>query len=196
MFPPAYNVIRANKSKELGAVRLGGIYGLGRLIGTEKIGFSKGGLAVEGDARAFTVQNYHCAEKGLNMSLTIKKTDAGAYDDLNCISCERTHSFAERMAGDGAPMVIVLSDQEFPASLPASEGSCLMIMRVEDGTLFELEDAFTERFRPFLRPHGRLAAGSVIMIGSLSHLRARGLADFASSLVRVISTLSNVMDRH
>ena len=141
-FPPAYNVIRASKAKELGAVRLGGVYGLGRVTGPEKIGFGKGGLAMEGDMRPFSVHNYHCADWGLNMSLTIRKTDSGAFDELICLSCARPHSFAERMAGDGQPMVIVLSDQEFPAALPANDGDCVTIMRVEDANLFELEDAF------------------------------------------------------
>jgi len=74
--------------------------------------------------------------------------------------------------------------------LPAGEGDCVIIVRVEDGTLPEIEGAFAERLGAYLRPHGSLSAGSLILIGSLSHLRTRGLADYAESLVRVISSLS------
>jgi hypothetical protein len=134
------------------------------------------------------VQNYHCAEKGLNMSLTLRRPAAGAVDELQCISCPVAHSLAGRIA-IGNPVVFVLSDQNFPAMVPAGGGGCMVIVRVEDGTLSEIEGAFADRLRAHLRPHGSIPAGSVILVGSLSHLRARGLVDYADSLVKTMGVL-------
>jgi len=157
----------------------------------ENVGYGKGGLELPGDGRPFTAQNYHCTEKGVNLSLTLRRPAPGTTDTLECLSCPVAHSFAGRLTQEGRPVVLVLSDQAFPAMLPAREGDCVIIVRVEDGTLAEIEMAFAERLGAYLRPHGSLSSGSLILIGSLSHLKTRGLSDYAESLVRVVSSLSS-----
>ena len=74
-FPPAYNIIRAGKQMKLNSCRLGTVAGLGRY--PTKIGYPAGGLAALGDGRAFCALNYHCAEKGVNMALSIGRPVAG-----------------------------------------------------------------------------------------------------------------------
>jgi hypothetical protein len=187
-FPSVYGIIRANKFKKLGAGSFGNFLGWNRVGPRARAGYGSGGLSVPGDTRPFSVQNYHCAEKGLNMSLTLKKPAAGAADELQCVACPNAHGFAGRVAG-GSPIVFILSDQNFPAMLPASGGNCAVIFRVEDGLLSDLEGVFLDRVRALLRPHGSLPAGSLVLVGSLSHLRARGLADYAECLVKTIATL-------
>ena len=86
------------------------------------------------------------------------------------MSCSVPHSVAGRMVGDGLPVVFLLTDQNFPAVLPAGGGGCTVVVRVEDGSLNELEKVFSDRLRAFLRPYGTLTPGSVVLVGSLSHL--------------------------
>ena len=107
---------------------------------------------------------------------------------MPCIACSPSHSVAERIER-GAPVVIIISDQHFPAVLPALNGDCVITVRVEDGLLNELEEAFIDRFRAYLHPHGALNPGSAILIGSISHLQARGLADYAEKLVDSLTGL-------
>jgi hypothetical protein len=185
--PPAYSIIRAAKAKLLNAGRLGVVVGLDRTPSFGKIGYGKGGLVVQSDGRSYQTQNYHCTDKGLNMSVSLRRPIAGAADDMACLACPNSHSFADRMEREGLPIVVIVSDQHFPPILPAANGDCAVIIRVEDGLLPELECAFTDRLKTFLKPHGRLTPGSVVLVGSLSHLHAKGLADYTDSLVRVVS---------
>ena len=75
LFPPAYNIIRAGKAMKLNMSRLGSVTGFDRI--PSKIGYGRAGIAAAGDGRALCAQNYHCIEKGLNMSLSIGKPGAG-----------------------------------------------------------------------------------------------------------------------
>jgi len=182
-FPADYKIIRTTKAARLAPARLGGLFGLGRIDTGVRLGYGEGGLAVTGDTRTFLAQNYHCAEMGLNVSFSVKKPSAAGEDDLTCLACPTPHSHVSRM-NEGRPVVIVLADQSFPAVLPAGGGDCLIIVRVEDGTLGELETVFSDRFRAFLKPHGNLTPGSVILFGSVSHLRSNGLQDYVDCLVK------------
>jgi hypothetical protein len=84
----------------------------------------------------------------------------------------------------------VLSDQAFPPILPTVDGNCIVIIRVEDGTLTELATVFCDFFAKFLVPSVGLPPGSVIMIGSLSHLGRRGLGNYTEELVKTVGSLS------
>ena len=187
-FPPAYNISRAVKNEKLMATRLGTLDGHHRIA--EEIGFPRGGLAVEDDTRHFSSQNYHCVEKGLNLSLSVARPTGPNNDPLSCLSCSSHHSIASKLKNN-LPITVVLSDQNFPAILPAENDECVVIIRVEDGLLSELENAFTDRFKAHLHPHGRLSSGSLILVGSLAHLQARGLADYAECLVSTLASLKS-----
>ena len=129
------------------------------------------------------------------MSLTLRMPAPGAQDNLDCLACPAPHSLADRLTEEGRPVVFVLSDQAFPAMLPAKEGDCAVIIRVEDGTLSEIEGAFYDRMGAYLRPHGNLSPGSLILIGSLSHLITRGVADYSECLVKCISVIQGRVGR-
>jgi hypothetical protein len=60
--------------------------------------------------------------------------------------------------------MLILSDQAFPAILPANVGKCIVIVWVEDGHLSEIENAFCDLFAEFLNPNGGLPRGSLISL--------------------------------
>ena len=189
-FPPAYNIIRAGKAMRLNAGKIPTVAGLDRV--PVKTGFPLGGLSTPNDDRSVCARNYHCVEKGLNISLSIDKPSVkGGGDQMMCLACSETHSIAEKIRS-GFPILVIMSDQNFPPILPAKGGNCAVIVRVEDALLSDLESVLLERFNEYLPPHGQLVPGSVILIGSLSHLQARGLADYAAGLV---STLESVLTK-
>ena len=76
------------------------------------------------------------------------------------------------------------------AILPAREGLCPIILGVEDGTVADLVHIFNERFKAYCAPHSTLPPGSVILIGSLVHLQARGLEDYCDAVVGAVFGLT------
>jgi len=187
-FPPIYGILRAAKQKKLNASRLGSPYGFLR-VPEKRIGYGTGGLTVPGDARWRLAQNFHCGVKGLNISFSIMRPDSAPRDELTCLACPDAHSIAAQIRENGCPVAIMATDQNFPPILPTSDGKCLIVVRVEDGILSEIESVLADRFKAYLKPHGTLPPGSVVCVGSLSHLRARGLADYAESHVSVASSI-------
>ena len=65
----------------------------------------------------------------------------------------------------------------------------MLVIRAEDGLLSDLESIFRDVFRNFCRPEGFLPAGSVIMIGSASHVSLLGLPSYADDYVRVNNSI-------
>jgi hypothetical protein len=79
-----------------------------------------------------------------------------------------------------APRVFVLSDQNFPATVPVQNcgGECLKIFRIEDSSLVELANGFLEAARGFAVP-----AGSVLVLTSASHLAWVGAGAYAQDFL-------------
>jgi hypothetical protein len=195
-FPPIYNIIRANKNRYMAAGELGSVFGHDR-VGSEQnesvqVG---GGLLAEGDSRGLMAQNYHLAEKGLNVSMSFSKPNVDS-DEMKCLGCMDTHSFAGRMGEKLLPILIVVADQNFPPILPARDGHCPLIIRVEDGTLQEIGEVFFERLKAYSAPHGSLPPGSVVALGSMTHLQTRGLADYTDAFVSVSGQIANRMGQN
>ncbi len=84
----------------------------------------------------------------------------------------------------------MLTDQAFPPILPAKNKKCVVIVRVEDGLLSEIENSLVDLFADFCAPTGRLPVGSVVLLGSVSHLGARGLDSYAGVIVGSMSSVS------
>jgi hypothetical protein len=166
------------------------IGGLGREQVRQGIAAAVGGFDMRGDTRQFNVQNYHLSEKRCNVSSTVAMPPAGREDPLGCLACTDPHSIATSLR-DGEPIVIILSDQSFsPVLPPVGNGKCVVVMRVEDCELKELEDLLFDRFKAFCKPYGQLPAGSVIMLGSLSHLAKNGLNYYAPILVETMTRIA------
>jgi hypothetical protein len=140
------------------------------------------GFDVDGDQRKFSVKNYHRQDVGRNISSSVDV-------ELMCLACCSPHSIAEGL-GAGRAQVFVVSDQAFPALLPTDDGRCLVVVRVEDGALSELVSVFCDIFARSVSPAGSLPPGSVVLLGSLSHLSMRGLCNYTEELVRNIGSLA------
>ncbi len=88
-------------------------------------------------------------------------------------------------------MALVLSDQSFPANVPAmDDGECIRVIRVEDGSLQEIVQEFLSMVKKWM-----IVPGTIIMLGSLSQLGKQGTAWYASEWLRCrqrwASTLAN-----
>jgi hypothetical protein len=83
--------------------------------------------------------------------------------------------------------MIVLSDQSMPAVLPSVNSLCPAIIRVEGGLLWEIGDAFCNLYSDFALP-----VGSIILIGSLSHLLLEGLAKYTKRVVNEVKRFSSM----
>ncbi len=143
--------------------------------------WTNSGFRVENDARCFKAMNFHRTDVKRNVSASVTV-------DLGCLSCDNVHCIKETINSSN-PLVVVLTDQAFPPILPARENKCVVVFRVEDGYLSEIKNSFRDIFAEFLRPNGSLPNGSVILIGSLSHMGSRGLGGYAADLVSCISSL-------
>ena len=88
---------------------------------------------------------------------------------------------AALVSATGGPVALVATDQSFPACLPVPPGGgeCLRIIRVEDGSLREITLALADSIGKHT-----LITGSVICIGSVSHLAQVGTAQYCTDWVR------------
>ena len=68
--------------------------------------------------------------------------------------------------------------------------SCIAVLRVEDRKLSDLDTLFRDVFRSHVGPAGRLPQGSVVMVGSVTHLSLSGLSCYTEELVRTIRSIS------
>ena len=179
LLPPQYNRVRAARQNFFKANYLGGVGGLAREPAAGYPG-GMGALDVKGDSRQLACQNVHNLRDKLNMSMSISP------DSLECLACPEKHA---AILPD-KPVLIVVTDQNFSPLLPAKLGlDCVKVLRVEDGMLVDLHKAFRDVFRAHLRPAGVLPAGSVVMVGSLSHLALFGVQQYIEDLDRVFGAL-------
>jgi hypothetical protein len=139
------------------------------------------GFLISGNGRGFAISNFHRTDVGRNISIS-------ATADFVCLSCGRAHSYKDGAAA-GKPLVVVLSDQNFPPMLPSGRGDCVLVIRVEDGLLSEIESTFIDYVFGGGMTEGGLPVGSVVIVGSVSHLGTRGLGSYAEDLVKTISSV-------
>jgi len=119
----------------------------------------------------------HVYDSKLNLSFSFEPRS------LLCHNCE---GGPHHILGDVyQPACVILADQWFPAALPAAAGhSCPAILRVEDGTLGDLVSTFIKTVGKV-----KIPVGSVIVVGSLSHLARVGTAAYAADLQQVLTSL-------
>ncbi len=89
--------------------------------------------------------------------------------------------------------LLLCAIKNFPPVLPAKEGKCLVVIRVEDGRLFELERAFKDVFISHCASHSKLPLGSTVLVGSLSHLGRFGFESYAFDLVKTMSAVGGLV---
>jgi len=117
-------------------------------------------------------------------------TSTFGLEDLVCVGCERSHKIMFRSGTrvkpeDMGPLLVILSDQHFPACLtPTGRGECIKIIRIEDASLEQLVSKFLQAAKGHVVP-----AGTVIQICSLSHLKSVGLESYCGDLVKAIDSI-------
>ena len=147
-----------------------------------------GSLMNEYDGRAHKAFHVHSYNNNMNISCSF---DTGS---MKCLSCSNKAEHAvlirdseEKNAANTAASCFILSDQNFPAMLPSTgQGECLKIIRIEDGSPEELASFFLETIKGFT-----IAAGSVCLISSASHLNWVGVADYIDNLTKAKRRISN-----
>jgi hypothetical protein len=144
------------------------------------------GFDVPEDDRQFQVVNYHIPALRKNVSTSVNKLTEGS-SQLVCVTCPEQHFFTGR-----EPVMVIISDQHFPPSLSSNCGQCTVVIRCEDAMLFELPGLLREFFAG---DDGRISLpdGSVVLYGSLSHLAARGLDNYADEVVRTGKTIGSMV---
>jgi hypothetical protein len=183
IFKQQYFVIRAQRARQSAGTELGGVGPYGRDSAKDNVLGIEQGFEVNGDQRQFRAKNFHDARGGRNVSSSLEP------EGMLCLACEKQHSLSERIERE-EPVALVLCDQNFPPILPTNDGRCISVIRVEDGRLFELEKTFAEILPGIVKPHGRLPAGSVVMVGSLSHLGGHGLESYSGDLVKIMTSMA------
>ena len=135
---------------------------------------STGTFAKQGDERILHTNVIH------DIKQRVCKSSSYDTSTMMCNTCSpgKHHAFTSRQGG---PVAIVASDQSFPACIPATskDKECIRVMRVEDGSLQEIMYALADGFG-----NKKLVTGTVIMLGSVTHLARVGTAQYVSDWVR------------
>ena len=114
-------------------------------------------------------------------NLQARTTVYSTFDQITkkCVVCIPPGHPALKSRGDG-PVVLVGSDQCFPACLPVVDGGeCLRVVRVEDGSLQEVTHALADLVGNF-----KLHGSTVVLLGSISHLGKVGTQQYITDWVR------------
>jgi hypothetical protein len=139
-----------------------------------------GSFCVPGDGRASICHFRSVIEK--------KQFISTSFDPKNllCSSCPDRGAHPV-FGGEGVRQCFVLSDQNFPGSLPCASGECLKIVRIENGMLGEIVGCFLDLIK------GReLPAGSTVAIFSATHLMMRGLSGYVKDLSIELARLDRI----
>jgi hypothetical protein len=121
----------------------------------------------------------------------IVSTNSYIKEDWSCISCKRSHPLlpltSRKHDWSGGRKLIFLTDHNMPAILPSKDDLCPIIMRVDGGLLREIWTTFINQLSKYTIPEG-----SVIFIGSVTHLMEEGRVGYAKGLVTEYIRLSKV----
>ncbi len=100
-------------------------------------------------------------------------------------NCENRGKHSVLNSYDGGPVVFIGTDQHFPAVLPSLDlGSCISIVRVEDGGLRDIAWNIIDLLSGI-----NLPPRSTILIGSSSSIAAKGIQTYGEDMawsIRVI----------
>ncbi len=134
-----------------------------------------GSFETEEDNRIEAAYLKHIFTRGQNISASYNLMD------MRCNSCTTNkHHLVLEPEGEGenensAPPCFVLADHNFPAIIQTTEaGDCIKILRIEDGSLNELVEAFVDTVKGFTLP-----VGTVVVLCSLSQLVMEGPNSYA-----------------
>jgi hypothetical protein len=103
---------------------------------------------------------------------------------LTCISCKAPHKIFENGTRDSGASIIIFCDQNFVTTLYGGN-SCVAIVRLEDGSLREIADLAIE-----VLERQSIPPGTLLLLGSASHLQHVGTTIFAQDWCQIVELLS------
>jgi len=172
----AYRTVRAAKLASLKMKQLPGGKTSSAIINQSII---PGSFFNSNDCRELNVNNVSSNKAGLNISASFDM------DNMTCSTCmsgPHPTLLKDRDAADSvelSPQCFVITDQNFPAAISAcSGGNCLKILRIENGSINDIVTCFLNVTMGFTMP-----AGSVVLLGSTSHLAWVGTSAYCEDLV-------------
>ena len=179
--PVQYTRVRAARKNFMRAIQLTGLGSYARQP-AQAYPEGMGSIDTIGDTRQLGCQNVHNLQTSSNFSMSLDPAT------LQCLGCTEKHLFVRK----DNPVCIVASDHNFAPVLPAKLGTdCIGILRVEDGTLQEITGMFRDVFRKHIRPAGSLPPGSIVMVGSVSHMALYGLQQYAEDITRTLTIIGS-----
>jgi hypothetical protein len=90
---------------------------------------------------------------------------------MMCTNCVSRGKHSVLNGADGGPVVFIGTDQHFPAVLPSlDQGSCMNVIRVEDGGLRDIAWTVIDILSGITLP-----PRSTVLIGSASSIAAKGI---------------------
>jgi hypothetical protein len=116
--------------------------------------------------------------------VTVNQSVSFSFDpsSLLCVTCESGHTIIENK-----PVTVFFSDQNFIANLEGKNGSCLIIVRMENASLSELFELSKELFANVKFPEG-----SAFMYGSASYLSRAGCGMYAADWTSIVTHAEKV----
>jgi len=103
-------------------------------------------------------------------------------ETLICLQCNQEHPFIQ---SEGKPVVIIICDQNYVPTWPDSKcTTSVAVIRLANGGLHELADLLMEVF-----DRKNLPDGSVVLVGSVSHLHRVGVGSYSREWTQVVSRL-------
>jgi hypothetical protein len=115
-------------------------------------------------------------------NVTMNQSESCTFDPSTriCISCKSEHpAFSKK------PSVVLMSDQNFVPTLGTDDCNCIQIVRLENASLTELFDLAVEMLGDLT-----FAEGSILLLGSVSHLGRYGTSVYAKDWTEVVALAS------
>ena len=179
--PPIYYQCKAARESTFknNATELGGCATFGFEVGGESPRI--GSFTVDEGARrnCFMGSRINKGTVPVNQNICLSFDPA----TLTCLVCDSKHTL-----NDSNVKCYILSDQNFVPNLAgaAGAGGCIGVIRLEDSGLDELSDLFCEIF-----VSGFLPPGSVVCVGSGTHLHRVGVTIYAQDWNRCVAKLTS-----
>jgi hypothetical protein len=180
--PVHYSRIRAERENWQRVTVLNGPPGMNYKWAPAFMSNPCGSFVNMGDTTHLSISNIHKMTERCNISASFK---TGSNECLGCAASHKIFDVAK------SPICVSLTDHCFPPTVQGSGSrGCIVVIRIEDARLDELPGSLDillgNRNR---RDSLKLPAGSVVMVGSISHLHRVGVEQYALDLIRVVNEL-------
>jgi hypothetical protein len=116
-----------------------------------------------------------------------------SFDPSNmfCTGCKTRGPHSVVGSEEGDPVVLVFTDQNFPAVLfSQDERACIGVVRVEGGTIKEIGFVIGDMLDGITVPKG-----SAILVGSVSDLGRQGLVGYSDELTRTLRIVKDKLGK-